>query len=259
MGTLIINQYLNKLWTPAELGASLALWLDADDASTITLNGSTVSQWSDKSGNGRNATQGTAANQPTYTASGLNGKPVLTWGANSISSLVTAFTLNHPLSVYSVAQANAPTNAVRAIVGSGYVSYALGTLTASPATYAYALWNPFLNGGAYINNAATTNPVIVGSTTESNDENTWNTYVNGSNAGQAIWSTGTPDAPSFIRIGYSGAAAEYWHGTIGEVVICSTTLSTTDRQRIEGYLAWKWGLTANLPSNHPYKIVPPYA
>jgi hypothetical protein len=32
-------------WTPASLGASLALWLDAEDASTITLNGSTVSQW----------------------------------------------------------------------------------------------------------------------------------------------------------------------------------------------------------------------
>jgi hypothetical protein len=28
-------------WTPADLGADLALWLDADDASTITLNGST--------------------------------------------------------------------------------------------------------------------------------------------------------------------------------------------------------------------------
>lgn len=29
-------------WTPEDLGASLALCLDADDASTITLNGSTV-------------------------------------------------------------------------------------------------------------------------------------------------------------------------------------------------------------------------
>jgi len=26
-------------WTPADLGADLALWLDANDASTITLNG----------------------------------------------------------------------------------------------------------------------------------------------------------------------------------------------------------------------------
>ena len=41
------------LWTPEELGASLAFWLDADDASTITLSGSSVTQWDDKSGNGK--------------------------------------------------------------------------------------------------------------------------------------------------------------------------------------------------------------
>lgn len=28
-------------------------------------------------------------------------------------------------------------------------------------------------------------------------------------------------------------------------------------QRIEGYLAWKWELQANLPTNHPYKNVVP--
>lgn len=62
-------------WTPALLGASLALWLDADDASTITLNGSNVSQWDDKSGNNRHASQATAANQPAYLTTGFNGKP----------------------------------------------------------------------------------------------------------------------------------------------------------------------------------------
>ncbi|MFM6272695.1 MAG: hypothetical protein ACKPFA_40420, partial [Dolichospermum sp.] len=66
-----------KLRTPAQI--STDLWLDAADSSTITLNGSTVSQWNDKSGNGRNAIQATATNQPAYTANGLNGKPVLTF------------------------------------------------------------------------------------------------------------------------------------------------------------------------------------
>ena len=31
------------------------------------------------------------------------------------------------------------------------------------------------------------------------------------------------------------------------------------RQRIEGYLAHTWGLTANLPAGHPYKAAPPLA
>ncbi|OBQ32885.1 MAG: hypothetical protein AN487_21545, partial [Anabaena sp. CRKS33] len=68
-----------QLWRPSNLGSALALWLDAEDAASITLNGSTVSQWNDKSGNARNVSQATAANQPTLTTSGLNGKPVLTF------------------------------------------------------------------------------------------------------------------------------------------------------------------------------------
>jgi len=52
------------LWTPAERVTEL--WLDADDAGTITLNGSTVSQWDDKSGNGNHATQENASSQPAY-------------------------------------------------------------------------------------------------------------------------------------------------------------------------------------------------
>ena len=52
-------------WTPASLGSSLALWLDASDASTITSTGGLVSEWRDKSGNSRHATQATSAYQPS--------------------------------------------------------------------------------------------------------------------------------------------------------------------------------------------------
>jgi hypothetical protein len=244
-------------WTPAALGTNLSLWLDADEASTITLNGSTVSQWNDKSGNGRHATQGTASAQPAYTASGLNGRPVLTFDSTN-DFLGTALTLPHPLSMYAVAQFN-PLGGVnaRAILGSGNLSYALGYLNAAPASNAYALWNPNVNGGAYINNTTGLGPVVVGSTTASNDENTWNTYVNGSNAGQTISDTGTPNAPSPILIGWTGNGSEYWSGPIAEVVVLSQTMTTADRQRVEGYLAHKWGLTANLPAGHPYTTTPP--
>jgi|GEM_PF-1666807 len=46
--------------------ADLGLWLAAD-LSERTLNGSTISQWNDFSGNGNHASQGTAANQPLLT------------------------------------------------------------------------------------------------------------------------------------------------------------------------------------------------
>src|SRR6185295_9520544 len=45
----------------------LALWLRADVGPV--LNGSAVTQWTDQSGNNRNATQATGANQPTRQAS----------------------------------------------------------------------------------------------------------------------------------------------------------------------------------------------
>ena len=44
----------------------------------ITLNGSTVSAWADQSGNGNDYSQGTAAKQPTYNATGgANNTPYL--------------------------------------------------------------------------------------------------------------------------------------------------------------------------------------
>ena len=46
-------------------------------------------------------------------------------------------------------------------------------------------------------------------------------------------------------------------GAIGEIIVTASALSTLNRQRIEGYLAHKWGLTANLPNDHPYKTVGP--
>ncbi|MFM6345804.1 MAG: hypothetical protein ACKPKT_02805, partial [Dolichospermum sp.] len=35
-------------------------------------------------------------------------------------------------------------------------------------------------------------------------------------------------------------------------------LETTDRQLIQGYIAWKWGLTASLADDHPFKLNPPF-
>ena len=46
----------------------LALWLDAADLGSISLNSGVVQQWNDKSGNERHVSQSTAANRPGFTA-----------------------------------------------------------------------------------------------------------------------------------------------------------------------------------------------
>jgi hypothetical protein len=46
-------------------------------------------------------------------------------------------------------------------------------------------------------------------------------------------------------------------GFVGEAVYTNTALSTNDRQRLEGYFAWKWGLQNSLPVGHPFRLIPP--
>jgi hypothetical protein len=42
-----------------------------------------------------------------------------------------------------------------------------------------------------------------------------------------------------------------------EIIAYNRALATTDRQMVEGYLAWKWGMRAQLPVGHPYSNFAP--
>jgi hypothetical protein len=60
--------------------------------------------------------------------------------------------------------------------------------------------------------------------------------------------------------GYLNTTSTYLLGTAAynttvdlmEVIIYVSNPTPTQRQRMEGYLAWKWGLQSNLPSTHAY-------
>ena len=58
-------------------------------------------------------------------------------------------------------------------------------------------------------------------------------------------------------IGRSRENGENGNIEIAEAICINSALPTTDRQKLEGYLAHKWGLIANLPSGHPFKTTPP--
>jgi hypothetical protein len=60
----------------------LALWLDAADASTIDTVSGAVSEWRDKSTNGRHFTQSTANNRPSY-ATTVNGRNAITFDGDN--------------------------------------------------------------------------------------------------------------------------------------------------------------------------------
>lgn len=82
--------------------ASLALHLRADLG--ITLNGSDVSQWDDQSGNSRNYTQGTAAVQPMYSSTGINGQASLETTRTDNERIGRAFKISGAQSIMVIYQ-----------------------------------------------------------------------------------------------------------------------------------------------------------
>lgn len=71
------------------------LWLDASDTSTLTLSGSDVTVWADKSGQGNDAVQDGASAMPQSGNNDINGKNVLNFTAASSERL----TLGQPASL----------------------------------------------------------------------------------------------------------------------------------------------------------------
>ena len=100
--------------------------------------------------------------------------------------------------------------------------------------------------------------------------NTLSYYIDGSLIGTDSYATGgantsDTDLPTthdtWTAIGQSNRSGANDNplssgSRIGELICAakgSGSYSTSDREKVEGYLAHKWGLTANLPSGHPYK------
>jgi hypothetical protein len=72
------------------MGAATHAWWRSD---VVVLNGATVSQWTDQSGNGRHLTQATAANQPTFVAAGgPNATPSILF--NGVNDVLTSTTID---------------------------------------------------------------------------------------------------------------------------------------------------------------------
>jgi hypothetical protein len=253
----------STLWTPAEI--TTELWLDADDDTTVTEVSGAVSEWSDKSGNGFVFDQATAGNRPLYSAT-INSLSALTFdGSNDrLSYDATAGGSPFPsgngqYSVFIVARPHVVTSN-RAMLAGG----AFGTTNQA---YLFRVQNNGqLNDGWWANNLATGNSAVAANTpflsAFTYDGSGRETFVNGtSEATDAQTSKNTGNGFDLIGAGgnapTSGGVDSFFDGEICEIIIVAGSPDTTTRQLIEGYLAWKWGLEANLPSGHPYEFGPP--
>ena len=92
-----------------------------------------------------------------------------------------------------------------------------------------------------------------GGDTEYNEDNLFGGLGNFFSLNEDEESKATPVNEASIKIGVNGfASGGYLNGTISEVLIYNSVLSNADRQKVEGYLAWKWSIQSSLLVNHPY-------
>ena len=243
--------YAPELWTPAEI--TTALWLDADDSSTITTVSGAVSEWRDKSGNNRHVSQADAINRPAVSAGGLNSKDVLSFdGSNDVLSFAgSAFDVKNFLIVYFYKQ-----------VG-GEIPLGLADGTEGNSDY---LGIP---GGDPINLYLRLGGRSDIRTRSAVGNNSWNVFsaralstgnilrVNGS-VNAATNSVGTYADTTYDRyfVGNRRQLNAYFSEGIAEIVALPT-FDADIQDKAEGCLAHKWGLEEDLPAEHPYKSSPP--
>jgi methionine-rich copper-binding protein CopC len=234
-------------WTPAEL-PNKALWLDAADAATVVLSGSTVSQWNDKSGNGRNVAQANATYKPNYTTAALNENPAITFDGsddcligNVPDSVFPAnITLVHVFVPLSAASTKGMLQIASAL---GSTNPWLLQQQSSPTQFKH-----YVDGNYRITETIATSSPCISVLTFSGSQ--WISWLNGTQGAAYTGGRGSNTGNAlYLGNGYNG----YWNGRFGEVIATTSSLATSDRQKLEGYLAWKWGLQANLPADHPYR------
>lgn len=228
----------------------LQLWFDATDINgngSASLDGALINTWVDKSGRGRNATS--TRTQATVFLNGLNGQPVVNVVALSAYT-VPYSVITQRYTIFCVAFTRLTT--FQPVVFSNlYVRF--GATSGFVATSSG-------NGSGWNDTAANT-PNI-------SNQNVWRIIcmrIQGNGASlNAPFVDGTAQTAKTASLGgwssmllFQGGVTDLFNGQCAEILLYSEALTVAERQTIEGYLAWKWGLVANLPSTHPYKNSPP--
>jgi hypothetical protein len=276
------------LWTPSQI--STALWLDAADSTTLydaTSGGSlvaadgTVARWEDKSGNARHVTQATSLSRPLRKTAYEGGRDsILFDGSNDALSLAANLSIGTH-TVFVVARNTATitsATAFQCLLSGG--SYTHPSTTTSEWLFCAGsvtgnLTNERLSNivvandtfGGEIWGYGKTNADISTAIIAASSYSSGGTFVGKMNGSADYTSVSSRGAFSSTNVRYPtllrgvgnrfSNTSGHWSGTISEVVVVTSILSSGDIEKVEGYLAHKWSMTANLPGGHPYKTVAP--
>jgi hypothetical protein len=243
----------SSLWSPALMAIKPRHWFDAQTRNTIsTGSAASVTQWNDLGTAAANATGSTTANIPVYvTSSRINNYPALR-STDLVRKL--RFTPDIP-ELDSVYHGNSATSVeVDTNVGFVYTG-ASGFPSFETSSIVYIDWSP-TTINLYYNGTFVTSSITL-----------WTPGVSASLSGStafvvcmAPYSSSATSSRRFFSAGNLfnvNTTDRGMIGDLGEVAFWKYPLDTTNRQKVEGYAAWRWGLTGSLPTNHPYRFNAP--
>jgi hypothetical protein len=245
---LIKGSRSQSLWTPASLGSDLEMWYDFSDSDVITESGGVVSRVDDKSDNSLELTVPDGSTGPSTTPTTINDINVLNFdGDILINEIETSEQLtqstNNVLYVTSLMQ----------LSSIGYQFFwALRDTTTGSRLSMRTLENSSM---IYFHSAGSFTPPLFSVnvpffTTFKMAETSSQGFLNGSSFDDVF--TITQTTLNQIVIGgnevYSATSIDALYG---DFMIYRG--DDTTRQKVEGYLAHKWGLANKLPSSHSYK------
>ena len=235
----------------------LSTWYDA--TALTGANGSAVTTWNDKSSIGNNLSGGTS---PTLVTSGLNGLNVVRFASNSSQYLVMSNPNSLPLGTssasYFAITRTSNSTATQQVFMYGSTPNTSGQnvdfgFLSNNATSDIYTTGTILDGNANNNTFVLISNVMTGTSANVGWVNgtSFSTTNNASLSTKNIGATGT--VAGFVGAGRLVSNIQYFlSGDIAEILIYSGALTGTQRQQVEGYLAWKWGLQTLLPTTHPY-------
>jgi hypothetical protein len=232
------------LWTPENL-ADMTSWYDGADLDTMTQSiPGTVQFWADKSPNGNRMVQSGVSKMPLVGAD-INGTHCLNFNSDDYMNAESTVLAGRP-SGQAVSHAvlyaqNDDAGVARVIDGLGGLLI-MGPWSGGHKTHTGVTW---LDG-------PTTDSTPIACMIYSKPSGTLCTlWVNGRD-----WeSSNTNQFPTGYNIGASSNPA---NSRIGEVLSWNSDDDET-RQKVEGYLCWKFGIQETLPGDHPYFSAPPTA
>jgi len=220
------------------------LWLRADIG---VHGGATVSQWDDQSGNSRDALQSNTDRQPSYVNTPVNFNPAFYYTNHFLDVAYNAALNGRNLTVLSVIQLDggsswrSPWTTRDDNPSRGHILYYNGDYRYWTGHGTNGGWDQLRGGDASGNfEILTTTSVSSGSDIQKN------LFLQGANLGDQTVSFSLNTQRPF-RIGKGRTETtdgDYpWYGHISEVIVYDSQLSDSDRNRVESYLAVKYGLT----------------